>query len=149
VPEIIFGGDGIAILGLLAESQRLANDELLNTEHAQIFYALVRCYNDAPEIATTNGLIKVVDAISTKDVADEYRTSLEEEGNATRYKVTTQHVNKVLKSMGFTFRLGSGNRSYFELRTFNKAYQANLRKFGNGGSGPMKTARNKDLEDLF
>jgi hypothetical protein len=132
IPEVIFGGDGNAVMQLLAESQKLANDDLENAEPANVFKALVSlCRQIAANMSPTDSkeeILKTMAVTSTRDVSKRYQEMMKEQGETCN--MSTLHVTNILKKMGFTLAVGPQNTRIFEYRTFKKAFEANLAKYG-------------------
>jgi hypothetical protein len=133
IPEVIFNCDGNGIMQLMAESQKLANDDLVNNEPATIFKALVslcdQLTKNLPPTTSKEDIVKMMRLITTKEVCERYQEILKDQGD--NANVSTNHVTSVMKKMGFTFETGPHNASIFEQRTFEKAYKASLKKYTN------------------
>jgi hypothetical protein len=134
IPEAIFNLDGKSVLQLLAESQMFANDELENTEPANIFKALKSlcdqiAQNSSPTVSKEE-IIRMMTQTTTRAVCERYQQMLKENGD--NAKVSTLHVTCILKKMGFTLAVGPLNTRIFEQRTFRTVFPASLKKYGMG-----------------
>jgi hypothetical protein len=125
VPGVIFK-DYDSTLELLAQSESDANQGLLETLEARIFYALQAVYTPIlMGIATARD----PKTISTRDVKDQLETDMNQAGDE-QDPPNTRTVGQKLRLLGFRFKPGHSNASMFDPESFQQAYDANLRKYG-------------------
>ncbi len=124
-------------LRLLMESQEMSKDELRDTFEAQCFNALVDMLEDRARDCSMTGWNILTDKdkeellldISTKDIADRLNTNLIDQGNDRKNPVKTRSVTNSLKTLGFKFRSGTGNRSYLKDENMMWTFSRNFTKF--------------------
>jgi hypothetical protein len=136
VPPLLFGRP-CGILGVIARCQAESRDELVGTLEGRTFHALQACYRGCPPLKTgtlEGQPLRDIAQLTTLNVADQLNLDLmEQEGRDTytkRTRIETHTVTSWLKTLGFSFRRGTGNRSYFLDDGFMRAYRTNLDKYG-------------------
>lgn len=136
VPPMFFDRPN-QILEVIVKCQDESKDELLNTMEGRVFYALQICYETCPKLKSTNlaGVaIRDIGKLTTLDVADQLNNDfINQEGRDTytkKERIETHTVTQWLKTLGFTFRRGTGNKSFFLLESFGPTYITNLEKYG-------------------
>jgi hypothetical protein len=137
-PSLIFGaGKEREILKVVANSQAESIDELISTPEGRTFHALQFCYKSRPttKVNDLNGQpLKDISRLTTLDIADQLNQDVNDQECRDTYtkrdRIETQYVTGWLKTLGFSFKRGSGNKSYFTEERFLQAYRTNLEKYG-------------------
>lgn len=135
VPSLMYG-DVDDVLGVMVDSQMVADQGLSESFEAKVYYALEEVFerHDPPAIKIKGKAGHDVSNITTRAVADQLNYNLEMEGNTGRENVKTKRVTTALKAMGFTIRTGgTGNLSRFCNETFQKAFEAAGQKYHREG----------------
>jgi hypothetical protein len=135
---LIFGaGKEREILKVVANSQAESIDELISTPEGRTFHALQFCYKSRPttKVNDLNGQpLKDISRLTTLDIADQLNQDVNDQECRDTYtkrdRIETQYVTGWLKTLGFSFKRGSGNKSYFTEERFLQAYRTNLEKYG-------------------
>jgi len=137
-PSLIFqAGKEKEILKVIANSQAESIDELISTPEGRTFHALQLCYKSRPmtKVSDLNGQpLRDISRLTTLDVAEQLNQDVNDQECRDTYtkrdRIETQYVTGWLKTLGFSFKRGSGNKSYFTEERFLQAYRTNLEKYG-------------------
>jgi len=133
VPGVLYGGIE-ETLGIMMESYLDSMDGLRMTSEAETFFALQAITEPhiAENLLDGTRYYNVSD-ISTRDVADQLNKDRFNNGDSEGGQVQTRTVTETLKALGFRFKSGTQNKSYFIESEFQRPYEVGLRKFGRRG----------------
>lgn len=109
---------------MIIESMDANREVIIDTPEALTFSAMVdvffRKVEELAGIDRVNGLItpdvfdRVMENISTTDVAMQFNRILSDQGNAGREAVPTKTITSKILALGFRYERGTQNRSYFD-----------------------------------
>lgn len=132
-PGFMFGGHK-EIFAAISKSQATAVSELRETLDAKVFFALQETVRKRQGAALGQTICPDTSRISTRDVKDQLNTDLKHQGDAGFREVPTRTVTSILRTLGFEFRPGAHNQSFFVMGDkTRKAWTIYLKKYGPRG----------------